>query len=213
VVLAGAILWMVVDNDYTNPFREFYLLPWVALTGAICTAPTAYLFYKGRFDLFHPLIFASWCYILPCMVFAGVILAAGWSSPYFLSFIIEPEYNLPLTLVYVSLGYIGLTVGFALPIGRMLGTSFEKYLPKWEWTLNHTWIAGYLLVIAGTLVNILGFLNGLLGFQRFDQVETYDGLIFFLLIMFFQGYFLLWYALFNARDPDPACSAAHGDHG
>ncbi len=202
VVIAVAVVWLLVDNDYTNPFRDYYLLPWVAMTGLIAVAPAAYLFYRGQFDLFHPLVFAAWCYVLPCLVFAGVILSAGWSTPYFINYIQDPEYTFPLTLVYISIGFIGLTVGFMLPIGKVMGQTVESWLPKWEWTMNHTWIAGYLLVCAGTLVNIIGFLNGLLGFQRFDQVETFDGLIFFLLIMFFQGYFLLWYALFKTPNKD-----------
>ena len=201
-VLMGAGFWVLVDNDATNPFKEFYLLPWVALTGIVVVAPAAYLFYKGQFDLFHPLIFAAWCYILPCLVFAGVILAAEWSQPYFLVFIQDPEYTLPLTMVYIAIGFAGLTIGYAVPVGKFFGNAIERRLPKWEWSLGHTWIAGYLLIIAGTLVNIIGFVNGLLGFQRFDQVEVFDGLIFFLLIMFFQGFFLLWYALFKTPEKD-----------
>src|ERR1700755_2316645 len=63
-------------------------------------------------------------------------------------------------------------------------------------------MSGWLLIVAGTLVNIIGFLNGLLGFQKFEGVEIFDGLIFFLLIMFFQGFFLLWYALFRTPKKD-----------
>lgn len=202
VVLVATLTYMIIENDATNPFRDFYMLPWIALSGFVVMAPTFYLFYKGKFDIFHPLVFAAWAYNIPCLVFAGLILSAGWSYPYFYSFIQNPETDLPLTLVYVALGFAGLTVGFVLPIGRIFGEKLERALPKWEWTLRHTWIAGYLLVVAGTLVNIMGFIDGLLGYQRFDTVETYDGMIFFLLIMFFQGYFLLWYALFKTPNKD-----------
>jgi hypothetical protein len=198
----GILLWFLLDNEVTNPFQEFYLLPWVLMTGAVVIAPSAYLFYKGKFDLFHPLVFAAWIYILPCLVGGGVILSAGWSIPYFITYIQNPEYELPLTLVYVAVGFIGLTVGFALPVGRALGQKVDSWLPKWNWTLKHTWISGWLLVLAGTTVNIIGFVNGLLGFQKMDNVETFDGLIFFLLIMFFEGYFLLWYALFKTPRKD-----------
>jgi hypothetical protein len=202
LVMAGVGIWLILDNDTSNPIKEYYLIPWVIVSGVITCAPSLYFLYKGKFDLFHPLVFAAWAYILPCLVGGGLLVAFGWSDFYFLNYISDPEYNLPLTLIYVSIGYIGLTVGYALPIGKMMGTTVETWFPKWEWTLGHTWVAGYLLVMAGTVVNIIGFLNGLLGFQRFDQVEAFDGLIFFLLIMFFQGYFLLWYALFKTPNKD-----------
>lgn len=202
VVMVAAILWLLIDNDATNPFREFYLLPWIALSGAVVSAPTIYLFARGKFDIFHPLVFAAWAYNLPCLVFAGVILTAGWSVPYYYNFVQNPETEFPLTLFYVTIGFGGVILGFILPIGKMFGDSLEKALPKWEWSLGHTWVAGYLLVIAGTGVNIMGFVNGLLGFQRIDQVEAFDGLVFFLLTMFFQGYFLLWYALFKTPRKD-----------
>jgi hypothetical protein len=139
---------------------------------------------------------------MPCLVGGGFILTMGWSDHYFINFVTEPEYNLPLTMIYISLGYIGMTLGFAVPFGRIMGTKIERVLPKWRWKLGHTWVAGYILVLSGTLVNIIGFFNGLLGFQKFDQVEAYDGLIFFLLTMFFQGYFLLWYSLFRTPKKD-----------
>ncbi len=198
----GVLLWLMIDNEVTNPFREYYLLPWVFMTGVVVLAPSAYLFYKGKFDLFHPLIFAAWIYIIPCLVFGGVILATGWSIPYFITYIQNPEYDLPLSLIYVTLGFIGLTAGFALPIGRRMGQRVDSWLPKWQWNLKYTWISGWLLVLAGTTVNIIGFLNGLLGFQKMENVETFDGLVFFLLIMFFEGYFLLWYALFRTPRKD-----------
>ena len=202
IMLVVGLIWFWFDRDITNPFKEYYLLPWCFLTGAICLIPSIYLFYKGKFDIFHPLVFCCWIYILPCLVFGGVILSFGWTQPYFLAYIQDPEYELPLTLVYVAIGYIGLTIGFTLPIGRRLGQRVESILPKWEWSLSYTWVAGWLLVLAGTLVNIIGFVNGLLGFQKFEGVEIFDGLIFFLLTMFFEGYVLLWYALFKTPRKD-----------
>jgi hypothetical protein len=201
-MIAAGLIWIFFDDDIANPFREYYLVPWCILTAVIACIPPAYLYYKGKFDLFHPIIFASWIYIIPAFVVGGIIIAFGWNDPYYVSYIQDPEYELPLTLVYVFVGYIGLVAGFALPIGRSLGKKAQGMLPKWEWTLKHTWTAGWLLVLAGTLVNIIGFVNGLLGFQKFEGVEVYDGLIFFLLTMFFEGYFLLWYALFRTPKKD-----------
>jgi hypothetical protein len=202
LAIVGGLMWIMLDSDLTNPFRDYYLMPWAVGCGFIVLIPSIYLFYKGQFDLFHPLVFAVWIYILPCLVFGGVILSCGWSEMYFVSYIQNPEYDLPLTLVYVAIGYIGLTIGFALPVGKFLGRKVDRMLPDWYWSPYYTWISGWLLVIAGTVVNIIGFVNGLLGFQKFEGVEVYDGLIFFLLIMFFEGYLLLWYALFRTPKKD-----------
>lgn len=202
IMIVTGLIWFFFDDDIANPFREYYLLPWCFVTAVIACIPPAYLYYKGKFDLFHPLIFASWIYIIPAFVVGGVIISFGLSDPYYLSYIQDPEYELPLTLIYISIGYIGLVAGFALPIGRNFGQRLQNKLPKWEWTLKHTWIAGWLLILAGTLVNIIGFVNGLLGFQKFEGVEAFDGVIMFLLTMFFEGYFLLWYALFRTPRKD-----------
>lgn len=81
------------------------LVFWVVISGAVVVSPSIYLYTKHRFDPFHPLVFAAWSYILPAFVFGGLILYFGWSRPYFLSYIDAPEYNLPLSLAYVSIGF------------------------------------------------------------------------------------------------------------
>src|SRR6476620_3832889 len=101
---------------------RYYLIPWCIATGAVIAAPSVYLFYKGRFDPFHPLVFPAWSYFFPGFFIGGLVFAAGISQPYFLAFIQDESYNLPLTFAYVMLGYGGLTIGFALPYGRRIGT-------------------------------------------------------------------------------------------
>jgi hypothetical protein len=203
VAMIGILLWLFFDSDPSTPFQgSYYLLPWAVGAAVICLIPPVYLFYKGKFDIFHPLVFAVWIYILPCLVFGGVIIAFGWSSMYTYFFIDDPENSLIWSLIYVTVGYVGMVFGFALPIGKYLGQKVDRMLPNWYWSPEYTWMSGWLLIIAGTLVNIIGFLNGLLGFQKFEGVEIFDGLIFFLLIMFFEGFFLLWYALFRTPKKD-----------
>lgn len=192
-----AFIWL--ENDFSSSLQGFYLLPWVFLTGICVLAPSVYLFYKGKFDFFHPLVFAAWSYCFPAFVIGGVIIAFGLVNPYFLTFIEDPKYNLPLTLVYVAVGFIGLTIGFFLPVGRFIAEKVELRLPKWNWKPEDVWFPGILLLLSGVAFNILGFVQGILGFQRNAEANIYDGLLFFLFILLSEGTVLLWLAVFTTK--------------
>ena len=84
VVLAVALLGS--DIGFTDPSSKLYLLPWCLATAAVVAAPSVYLFYKGQFNPFHPLIFPAWSYFFPGFVIGGLMLAAGLSQPFFLTF-------------------------------------------------------------------------------------------------------------------------------
>src|SRR5215203_6059597 len=131
------ISYYVIDASLNHSGTKYYLLPWTFLTGAVILAPSFYLFIKKRFDPFHPLVFAAWSYFFPAFFIGGLILAGGFSNPYFLTFIQNEEYDLPLTLVYVILGYGGLTVGFYLPFGKIIGELIGRRLPVLNWKPEH----------------------------------------------------------------------------
>ncbi|MGI8883389.1 MAG: hypothetical protein ACR2IA_03990 [Pyrinomonadaceae bacterium] len=205
VVLWGAIAvllggWLLLLEDFQNLYRDYYLLPWAFVAGIIILAPSAYLFYKKKFDLFHPLVYAAWSYIFPAFVIGAVFLSLGWSNPYFLLFIEDPEYNLPLSLIYISIGFLGMTVGYFLPIGRIIAEKIDKGLPKWEWNISRVWLPGILLLLAGIGINILGFIQGVLGFQRATEIGIFDGLLVFLVVLFGEGTILLWLAIFQTKN-------------
>ena len=198
VLLVGAaLLWFGLDVG--ESYGNFYILPWVFLTGVVVAAPSVYLLYIGKFDLFHPLVFAAWSYIFPAFVIGGVIIAFDLVSWFFMSSIEDPEYNLPLTLVYIAIGYAGLTAGYFLPVGKYLAEKAEKIYPKWEWKPDQVWLGGVVLLIIGTGVNILGFIQGLLGFQRNIEIGAYDGLLYFLVTVLTAGSVLLWLAIFKVE--------------
>ena len=193
--------WFVwLEDGFGEVFKEYYLLPWAVLAGVVVLAPTAYSFYIGKFDPFHPLTFAAWSYVFPAFVLGGVIVAFKWVDPYFLVFIDDPQYNLPLSLVYISLGFLGLTVGYYLPIGRYFADKLEPRLPKWEWKPERVWTAGVALLIGGLGINIIGFLQGIMGFQRTVEVGTYDAVLYFLLVLLSEGSMLLWLAIFSTKE-------------
>lgn len=197
VVFALGFLWF--ENDWNDYLEGFYLLPWVLVSGAVVLAPSAYLLYKRKFDPFHPLVFAAWTYVFPAFVFGGVIISFGWVNPYFMTFIDDPRYNLPLTLVYVAVGFFGLTVGFALPVGKFIAEKVEARLPQWQWQPSEVWISGIVILIAGVGINILGFIQGVLGYQRITEISSIDSILSFFTILLSVGTLLLWLAIFGAK--------------
>lgn len=199
LVLLGTFTLLVLTADKLNPIREMYLLPWVFATGIVIAAPSIYLYYRGRFNFFHPLVFAAWSYFFPAFFGGGLILASGMSEPYFLTFVDDQKFNLPLTLVYVMLGYGGLTLGFFLPFGRFFGSKFENRLPEWKWDNFQLLIPGLILLAIGLFNTFFAFINGLLGFQKVDEISSYDGVIFIFTLFWLQASFLLWLCIFRTE--------------
>lgn len=196
IVLGGGLFWVEADS---GTFGKYDLLPWCFLAGMIILAPSVYLYYKGKFSIFNPLVFGAWSYIFPAFVVGGVILVFGWSDPYYLTFVEDPNFELPLSLMYVAIGYLGLTAGYFLPVGKIFGKVLEKRLPNWDWQPSQVWLGGILLVAAGFGINIISFLRGIIGYQKVDSVETFDGLLIFLLTLLAEGNILLWLAIFQTK--------------
>ncbi|MEO8041482.1 MAG: hypothetical protein ABI646_02630 [Acidobacteriota bacterium] len=199
LVIAAIASFIWIDNELGSAMHGFYLLPWSFLAGVCVLSPSVYLLYTGKFDLFHPLVYAAWSYIFPAFVIGGVLIAFGWVNPYLLSFIDDPEYNLPLTLIYISVGFLALSTGFFLPIGKFLSDLIEPRLPLWRWKPEQVWVPGIMLLLMGVAFNALGFIQGLVGYQRNIEVNIFDGLLFFLLSILAEGTVLLWLAVFSTK--------------
>lgn len=197
ILLGFGFIWL--EGGFSGWLKDYYLVPWVFLAGIVVLSPSAYLYYTGKFELFHPLVFAAWSYVFPAFVLGGLIVAFKLVDPYFLVLIDDPEYNLPLSLVYISIGFLGLSVGYFLPFGKIIAEKIEPRLPKWEWKPDKVWAAGILLLLAGVGVNIIGFLQGIMGFQRLTDYGTFDALLYFLLVLVAEGSMLLWLGIFGAK--------------
>jgi hypothetical protein len=202
IVVSAILAFVWIDNDLSTLMPELYLLPWTFLAAICVLAPTFYLYWSGQFDLFHPLVFAAWSHVFPAYVVGGLLFAIGWGNYFFLNFIDDPEYYLPLTLLYVSIGFVGLTIGYFIPLGRFLGTLIDRRLPEWNWRPDQVWLPGILLLLAGVAFNIIGFIQGLVGYQKNIDVGSFDGLIFALVTLLGEGTLLLWLAVFGARKRD-----------
>ena len=199
MIIVGIVLMLVLLDDQSNPFKDTYLLPWVVLLGVVIAVPNFYLIYKGRFNLFNPIVYAAWSYFVPSFFLGGLILASGLSQPFFLVFVEDERYNLPLTMVYAALGYGGLALGFLLPFGKKIGNIIDVRLPKWDWKPENVFLPGILLLIIGVGNSIIAFGQGILGYQKVDEVGAYDGLIFLLTLFWLEASFLLWISIFKVK--------------
>jgi hypothetical protein len=194
---AIALLIAVLNSDLVDSFPFLYLLPWIIGLAVVFLVPSAYLYYKGRFHFYDPLVFATWMYFFPMFVIGGLTLTAGWSQPYFLSFIQDAEYNLPYTVVLVALGFAGLAVGYLAPFGSKVGAAISSYLPTRDFDTSAMLIPGLFLMFVGALNTAAALFLGVIGYQKSEVVDSYTGIIFLTTLFWMQGSFILWYLIFR----------------
>lgn len=199
VVIVSILGFLWYDAILYDSKYRYFLLPWCFLTGVIVLAPSLYLIYKKRFNPFDPLVYAAWIYFFPAFVIGGLVLSAGLSEPYYLNFIQDERFDLPLTMVYIILGYLGLTIGYFLPFGKKIGKKVGDWLPAWDWQPNQVLIPGVLLLIVGYFNTALAFIYGILGFQRVGEAGIYDGLLYLTTLWGIEASFILWLAIFRTK--------------
>ncbi len=199
VVIGGLFSLILLTDDTINPFKDMYLMPWVLLLGVVIAVPNFCLIYKKQFHLFNPIVFAAWSYFVPAFFLGGLILASGLSQPYFLVFVEDERYNLPLTLVYVALGYGGLSLGYFFPFSKTLGDKISVSFPKWKWKPENVFLPALLLLLVGLANNVLAFTYGIFGYQKVDVVGAYDGLIFLTTLFWLEASFLMWLSIFKVK--------------
>jgi oligosaccharide repeat unit polymerase len=198
-VVTVVLFFFLLDGSLLGDYAYPFLLPWLLLLAVVLLTPTAVLFYQGKLRLDNPIIFATWSYFFPAFVIGGIALAAGWSRPYFLTFIQDAEYNLPFTIVLIILGFAGLSIGYFLPVGKKIGIWFAGWLPTMDYKPSSYTIPGLLLLGLGILNSILALVLGIIGFQKADEINSYDGLIFLTTLFWMQASFLLWYLVFRKK--------------
>lgn len=187
------------ENVFYDNKSRYYLLPWCFLTGAAIALPSVYLWLKGQFNLFNPLVYAAWSYFFPAFFIGSLILASGLSNSFYLNFVRDERNDLPLTLVYAILGYLGLSCGFLLPFGRMIGKKVGDYLPEWNWKPEQLLVPGFILLTIGFFNMVLGFIYGILGFQKVEETGVYDGLLFLTTHWGVEATLLLWLVIFRTK--------------
>ncbi len=198
VVLLGTTFLMVDFENWFLAIERPYLIPWVLATGLVIAAPSAYLIYRKEFSLVHPLVFATITYFFPIFFLGGWSLTFGLSNYYYLNYVTDPEYNFPLTFVYVILGFGGLSLGFFIPHGKKIGNYLATWLPKWEFKPPEVIIPSLFFLGMGIFTSLLALEFGQIGYQGAGIVFGITGSLYYYLTLIIPStVFLLWLAFFK----------------
>lgn len=198
-IAAFGVLWIALGSARQTSDNRLYLVPWAIGLGVVTLAPAIYLFFRSKFDLFHPLVFPVWSYFFPGFAIGGLILAAGMSQTHYLSYVQDETYNFPLTFFFIIVGFLGMVAGFAVPIGRKIGGLVARMLPEWQVTDTVARNGGLILLLLGLLNIGIAFLFGALGFQTPEEGSTLSGLILMSTLFWYQASFLLGLYIFRSE--------------
>ncbi len=196
-------LLVVLNSDLVESFPHLYLLPWILGLAVALAIPSLYLYKKGRFVIYDPIVYSSMIWLLPSFVVGGLMLAGGWSKPPFIAFIEDAPYNLPYTVVLIILGFFGLASGYLIPVGEKIGATVGRFLPSRDFNVPDLLVPGFGLLFLGTLNTALAFVFGIIGYQKSDEVDPFSGTVYLTTLFWMQGSFILWYVIFKRRTLDP----------
>lgn len=198
----AAVVSMLLLGAFSGAFDSFpylFLLPWVLALGVVLATPSAILYYRGELSAANPIVFATISYFVPAFFFGGIFLATGYSEPYYLSFIQDAEYNLPLTIALIGLGFASLSIGYFVPVGGKLGSIVKRFLPSADYSSNAFLLPGIFLLLLGVMNTVFAFTVGLFGYQVSEETNIYGGIIYLATLFRVQGAFLLWLVVFRQK--------------
>ena len=197
-VLVTLVVLLAINGAFEDyPF--LFLVPWLIGLGLLMAAPSVYLRYKGKFSFADPLVFATWSYFFPAFVVGGIFFAAGWAQPAHSYLIQDASYNLPLTVGIIGLAFAGLAAGYFVPFAEKLGGKITNLLPSADYKPSSFAFPGLFLLALGVMNTILAFALGLFGFQKVEEINSYDGLIYLTTLYWMQASFLLWFVIFRQK--------------
>jgi hypothetical protein len=199
--LAGTVL---VIGMTTGDHNAFLRVPAVGVTlcvlcGLAFFLPSIYLKSQRQFDFFHPLAYPVFTYLFPACTVGGLFLLGGYTKPWILDLLPDPDYYISLSLVYILMGFAGLIIGFMLPLGAIGGKALSRMMPCWTWSEKEVLSPGILLLLIGIGMNFWSIAVGTGGYQMRETVAIEGGLVGALMITGNLGSFLLWWSYFKRK--------------
>jgi uncharacterized membrane protein YciS (DUF1049 family) len=202
-LMAGTLIlflaWLLIDDNFLRIHVNYYLLPWIGATAVVLLAPTIYLLYRKKLDIFHPLVHAAWSYWFPSFVVGGLFIATDVIEPYQMSLLSDPQSDLIWTCVYVMLGFASMTLGFYLPAGKWLGEYASRRLPAWNWKPHQVLLPALVFLGIGQFFYVSAFLSGVVGYSITDLTDVYSTLNYTLSFLSLEAGFLVAMYIFKSR--------------
>lgn len=152
----------------------------------------------GRFDLMHPLFFASWFFFLPQFVIVMLLSAMTGEETFFGLYLTHPMEARVAALELAIIGSLGLSAGYLLPLGRRLG-GLGFRTPALETGGHAARLLALLLIGLGLIGAIGAFSSGLLGFQVPERVSTFGALFANLSGLLAAGEGVVFFSMFRRR--------------
>ncbi len=205
LILCGTALLLLGlgFGGQSNGVLGFYLLPWMALVAVIALTPAVYLYYKRRLVFYHPLVYGVVRSVIPEFVIGPIAIALNMHDTYAYSLISDPQFYLPLALIYVALGLAGLAVGFALPIGPRIGRKVFAKVPAGDWSFEEVWVPALLLLAIGQVGTLAGLQAGSVGYQLTESPSLWGQTLTSLSAVGGFAQLVLWFTIFRARRRTP----------
>ena len=197
---AACGLPVAVFADFQSAVIYPGVVSWLLLTFTAFSMPPVYYWYRGRFDLFNPIILAAWSYFIPVFGVGGLIFTSGYFQPFYTYLIQDPKNDVPQTFIYIISGFLSLWAGYEISAAYKIADYLQKKIPDWDWDLSQLILPGYLLLLIGVLFNVTTFAAGIMmGYQTSTQVEALDNFQYFLSLIILVGAFLLWMVIFKTK--------------
>ena len=196
-IAALLLAWFLLSTSPVSRDHRLYLIPWCFALAAILLAPSTYLFLRGKFDIFHPIVYPVFTYFLPGFVLGGLVLSFGYSDAFYIPFIQDEHYSLQLTLFYVILAFGTLTIGFASPVGVRVGRLVLRKIPSWEINDREARKGGLTLLTLGFIGILVSLEFGTFGYQRPEEQFILSGILGMSPLLWWQACFLLSLNIFR----------------
>lgn len=199
--VVGGLAWLILGENRETVYSKLYLLPWVSLCGVVVITPVLVLLFKRKLDFFHPLVLAAWSYFFPAFVVGGFLLAFGITEPTFMHLIENPEVDLPLTYIYIALGFGGLTLGYLIPWGGKFGAWLSaRAIPRWDWQPSEVVFPSVVLMGIGLFFYFSAWVAGSVGYQQVVMTDSFSGFNFFLSLLTLQASLMIWLFIFKTKN-------------
>jgi hypothetical protein len=158
---------------------------------------------NGKFDIFHPLIWAGLIYFIPQFVIKSWAIIFLEEDFRMLSLLSNRVYYINLSIGCGILAYISLIAGYYFPVGKALA----KFLPdfsSWNWNLKDLKIPSLIIYSIGFVVSFYLLLIGGIGYTVYQGEYAYFHILQLISQFTSYGLFLALFSYFNLDNKNRA---------